>query len=161
MNKSTIYIVIILLLVVCNGIFGFMLFSKPGPPPGAPPMHKQPKEVIIEKLHFSDSQIKEYDKLIEAHRSEIMAKEEKLRTLKDKLYSLLLNDNSTEEVAMISNQIGEVHGEIEQIHFKHFNDIHNICTPEQEADFKILVDELGKIFAPPPPPPPHGPKSNH
>lgn len=158
MNKSTIYIVIILLLVICNGIFGFMLFSKPGPPPGAPPMHQQPKEVIIEKLHFSDDQIEEYDKLIDWHRSEITAKEEKLRILKDQLYSLLIGNSTSEEVAKISQEIGEVHAEIEQIHFKHFNDIHGICTSDQEADFNAMVKELGKIFAPPPPPPPHGPK---
>lgn len=147
MNKSTLYVIIISILLVCNGIFVYLFLAKPDHPP-----YREPKYIIIEKLHFSDAQIEAYNELIQWHRSEIVAQEENLRSLKDQLYGLLLVDHPEEEVEKLSQQIGDIHVAIERINFQHFNDLHELCTPEQEEYFTELVKELSKIFAPHHPP---------
>lgn len=157
MNKTTFYIVIIILLIILNGIFGFMLFNRPshGGPMG-PPNPEGPKKIIIEKLDFSENQIEQFDELIEEHRNLITQKEEGLRTLKNELYGQLLVDEESQKVNEISEKIGAIHVEIEHIHFQHFEDIKKICTQDQLDDYSDLVKELGMLFAPHNPP--HPPK---
>jgi len=38
--------------------------------------------------------------------------------------------------------------QIEETHFKHFEDIKKLCKPEQLDDFKEFSKELGRLFAP-------------
>lgn len=150
MNKSSVYIVIIVLLVVCNGIFGFMLFTKPGPPHGGHPPHQKPKEIIAEKLQLSDDQIAKYDVLIEQHQADISNQEEEIKALKHELFGLLAKDLDAplEEVEMIAFQIATKQKNIELIHFHHFSDIKGLCNSDQKKSFNALAQELGKIFAP-------------
>jgi hypothetical protein len=37
--------------------------------------------------------------------------------------------------------------QIEQLHFKHFQDIKSICKTSQLQDFNVLTQELGKMFS--------------
>ncbi|MBK9320896.1 MAG: hypothetical protein IPM91_20275 [Bacteroidetes bacterium] len=39
--------------------------------------------------------------------------------------------------------------EIEKLHYSHFQDIHALCTPEQEEKFHSLTQDIAAIFAPP------------
>jgi hypothetical protein len=147
MNKSRIYIVIIVLLVICNGILGFFLFSKPGPPPEHPD-HKKPKEVVAEKLNFSEEQVAAYEDAIKAHRDKISVYEEELRHLKDALFATVLQETEPAEAAELAAKIGDIQTNIELLHVAHFRDLKTICTPDQADEFEALVKELGKIFAP-------------
>lgn len=150
MSKSKIYIVIILLLVVCNGILGFLLFSKPGPPgPPGPPPHHSPKEIIAEELHFSQDQIDAYAVLIDEHKNNIKAIDDELREMKNSLFTSILQDNSELAAEEVADQIANTQKKIELLHVQHLLDIKALCTPDQLDDFDALVKDFGKIFAPP------------
>ncbi|HNP31736.1 MAG TPA: hypothetical protein PKN96_00430 [Flavobacterium sp.] len=146
-------IAVIGLLVINFGTLGFLLLG----PKGHRPPHEggpQPKEIITRKLHFDANQQKEYAKLIQWHHGQIEKLDGNIREAKNKLYSQLGNTETNIKakdslIAVInSNQ-----KQIEETHFKHFEDIKKICHKDQMDDFNALTEELSRIFAPKP----HGP----
>ncbi|MGC4039376.1 MAG: hypothetical protein QM710_00880 [Flavobacterium sp.] len=158
MEKTKLLTVAVIGLLLINfGTLGFLLL---GGPKGHLPPHEgrpEPKQVIIEKLHFDAVQQEAYAKLIQWHRGEIDSLDANIREAKNELYSQLSQqetDIKTKDslIAVInSNQ-----KQIEQTHFKHFEDIKKLCHKDQLKDFNALTEELFHIFAPKP----HGPRND-
>lgn len=147
MNKLKFLTILSIGLLLSNLLLiGFMLFKKTkhqGPP--------RKRDVIIGKLKFDDNQIKEYDKIIIWHQNEITKTEGQIRDLKKQLYSNLTSDTFTSQKDSLINELGKVQNQIENIHYKHFEDIRNLCnTPSQREAFNQLTKEIATIFAPPP-----------
>ena len=142
MNRRKFYLLLIGLLIISNLATMFFVMQKG--------KHKSfrndPKKVIIEKLAFDKKQIVAYEKLIDQHRIDIRANDQKIIQLKKELYGLLLKRYSTQETDSLTNEIGRTQQEIERIHFDHFKDIKTICTPEQMPNFDLLVGELDILF---------------
>jgi protein CpxP len=157
MEKTKLLTFAVIALFLLNlGTLGFLFVSgsKGQHLPGhGPEGRAKPREIIIEKLHFDAAQIKEYDKLIQWHRSNITDVEEKIRDSKNELY-LQLNENPVNEKTKDSliNALAVYQKEIESIHFKHFQDIRKMCKKEQTDDFAQLTEELSRLFSKPPPP---------
>jgi hypothetical protein len=113
-----------------------------------------PREIIIERLHFSDAQIRSYDELIAWHRREIRKTDEEIISLKSRLYEGLSAAHALPHDSLLE-KIGALQMEIEKIHYKHFQDIKNLCTSEQIPYFEQLLKEIAVIFSRPakgPPP---------
>ena len=108
----------------------------------------RPKKVIIEKLHFNTSQIEEYEKLIAWHRGNIQHRQHKMQSLKNQLYSTLQEKGKSNATDSLINEIGKVQIEIEQVHYKHFQDIKKLCNPEQQKSFNELCSDIAELFAP-------------
>lgn len=148
-------IAVIGLLVINFGTLGFLLLGPKGhrPPRDGRP---EPKEIIVHKLHFDASQQKEYAKLIQWHRGQIEKLDGNIREAKNELYSQLSQTETNVKakdslIAVInSNQ-----KQIEETHFKHFEDIKKLCHKDQMDDFNELTEELSRIFAPKPRRPKH------
>lgn len=142
MNRNFFYPLLIGLLIVSNLATLFFVMQKG--------KHKSfgegPKKVIIEKLAFDEKQIIAYEKLIDQHRIDIHANDQKIIQLKKELYGLLLKRYSKQETDSLTNEIGRTQQEIERIHFNHFKDIKAICTPEQMPNFDLLIGELDILF---------------
>ncbi|MBC7426375.1 MAG: hypothetical protein H7321_07555 [Bacteroidia bacterium] len=137
-------IVAIGLLLANILLVSYIVFRKPGRPP-----HESPKEIIIERLHFSNTQVNEYNKLISWHRSEIDKSDFDMMHLKDQLYHCLSsNENSTKKDSVLT-EIGKLQMRIEQIHYKHFEDLKKICTVEQLPNFENLLNDMSHIFSKP------------
>ncbi len=153
MEKTKLLTLGIIALFLLNlGTLGFLLLSSPKghhPPHGHGPEGRlKPRKIIIEKLHFDAAQIKEYDKLIQLHRSHIIEMEDIIRKDKNELY-LQLNENPVNEKTKDSliNDLASCQKEIESIHFKHFQDIKKICKKEQMNYFSKLTEELSELFS--------------
>lgn len=132
-------------------LVGYIMLNRSQPTHQPPPRHGGPRNIIIERLHFSEEQVTEYDKLIQWHRSEIDKRDHKMRELKNQLYSTLSNLSDNTKDSLIAT-IANTQQEIERIHYKHFEDIKRLCTPQQQADFEKLTKEIAALFAPPRPP---------
>ncbi len=146
MTKNRFYIFIIVGLLISNLLLViFMLMRKP-------PHHSEPQDLIIERLHFDEKQVQQYDGLIQQHRMQIREKEHEMMDAKTHYYSLLKNNDIKGEDSLVK-KIGEVSMQIEKINFKHFQEIRKICHPDQRKDFDHLIDELESLFAPGPKPP--------
>lgn len=144
------------LLVLNFATLGFLFLN--GPKSGRLPHERkpEPKEIIIQKLHFDANQQKEYAKLIQWHRGEIDKLDGNIRKTKNELYSQLsekqTNVKSKDSLIALLNSYQK---QIEETHFKHFEDIKKLCKPEQLEDFNALTEELARIFAPKPRGPRH------
>ena len=149
-------ITVIGLLLINFASLGFLLLNgikDHRPPHGGNP---KPKEIIIEKLHFDANQQKEYAELIKWHRAEITKLDDDIRQTKNELYAQL---NRTEVNAKAKDSLIELlnsyQKQVEETHFKHFEDIKKLCHKDQMQDFNELTEELSRMFAPKPRGPKH------
>ena len=136
---------VILLLLLNFGTLGFLLLT--GPKHDRRPPHRMPKEIIIDKLQLDAKQQTAYQKLIDWHRGTIDSLDHQIRVTKNKLYLQLTQktvDIKTKDslIAILAND----QKKIEETHFKHFQDIKNLCKPEQLSLFDDLSEELSRIF---------------
>lgn len=149
---------VIALLVLNLGTLGYLFFSGTKghrPPPGRGPEGRpQPKEIIIEKLHFDAQQQKEYEKLILSHRTTINELDDHIRDSKNNLYLQLIKTSIDVKTKDSLNAIlATYQKQIEITHFNHFQDIKKICHPNQLDDFYDLTEELSRLFSKPRPRP--------
>lgn len=105
-----------------------------------------PKKIIIEKLQLDDQQVISYQKLIDQHRIDIKAKDEKILFLKNELYSTLNSNQPTSVIDSLTSEIGIIQKQIEMTHYNHFLDIKSLCNSEQLPLFNDLSNELSEIF---------------
>ena len=129
------------LLIINLGLIWFLVSHKPSRPRG-----EGPKKMIIKKLNFDENQIIAYDKLIDWHRSEIRKSDKKMLELKNQLYSTLLADTALNIKDSIIKEIGNLQMSVEQIHYKHFRDIRQLCKPGQLNAFEEFSLEITDLF---------------
>ncbi|MBK6834975.1 MAG: hypothetical protein IPG89_12165 [Bacteroidetes bacterium] len=142
MNKVKFLSIISIGLLVSNLVLaGFMLFKKP-----KHPMGEGPKKMVIEKLHFDDNQVAQYEAIIMEHQKKIRASDEKILNLKNALYTTLTKENNTTQRDSLINQITNVQAEIENIHYNHFIEMKTLCKPEQQKYFEALTQEISTLF---------------
>lgn len=152
MNKTKLLSVAVIALLVLNfGILGFLFLSKKYEPNG----RKMPREIVIEKLHFDENQIVEYEKIIKEHQNAIRNLDDSIRKTKNELYQLLNEEkiNSAQKDSLYL-KLANYQKQIETTHFNHFLEIKKLCKKEQLADYKNLTEELSKIFS-------HKPRPKH
>lgn len=153
MEKSKFYIFIATTLLISNLVLvGYIFNSRNNRPPidgpKHPGQHRGPRDLIIKRLHFSDAQITAYDKLIQWHRGEIDNANEQMMSLKNQLYATLAASQAGNAKDSLLSAIASVQQKIEQTHYKHFEDIRDLCTADQKKDFEELTREIAFLFAP-------------
>lgn len=143
MNRTRFLTLLVAGLILLN--LGTLAFFRWGKMP--PPRPDGPRKAIIQRLHFDDSQVADYEKLIAAHRAAIDAKEAEMRAAKERLYQLLSSDDLTPRDALIA-RIGAIQQDIEHIHFEHFKEIKALCKGDQLVKFNALAGDLAEYFSP-------------
>ncbi|MEP7196349.1 MAG: hypothetical protein ABI851_07490 [Saprospiraceae bacterium] len=108
---------------------------------------EEPKKVIIKRLDLDDKQVEEYEKLINWHKEKIHIADDQMMAIKNELYSSLQNGKQTSSNDSLINSIGQLQMSIEQINYKHFQDIRNLCRPDQQKLFDSLSGDITKLFA--------------
>jgi Spy/CpxP family protein refolding chaperone len=151
MEKTKLLTITVIGLLLLNfATLGFLFISGTKghkPPHDIPEGRHEPKEIIIERLHFDANQQKEYGQLIEWHRRKIRQLEDSIRVSKNELYMLFNNDIVDEKAKVtLINEIALFQKQIEATHFKHFEDIKKLCKPEQQVYFNELTEEFGRLF---------------
>ena len=126
---------------------GFIYFNK------SQPKHniKENKNIIIKRLGFDRNQILLYDSLIQWHRSELTKIENEIIIKKTKLYHLLRSGQNTSNKDSIILDITSAQSAIENVHFKHFDDLKKLCNSDQISKFDSLLTEVAQMFARKPP----------
>lgn len=138
MKKSVVRNVFIVVLLLSNVLFIYKWWMAPER------RHHGPRNEIIEKLHFDEKQVAEYDELIREHRKAIESAEHQLQKQKQLLYSNLKHPFSDS----LLQEILKVEAKIERIHFNHFKDIEKLCKPDQKKYFRKLNQEVANLFSP-------------
>jgi protein CpxP len=145
MNKTKLLSFAVIALLLLNfGILGFLFLSKDKQ---GQKSKKMPKEIVINKLHFDDNQIIEYEKIIKVHRNTITTIDDSIKVAKNELYQLLNSETiNLEKKDSLYSKLANYQRQVEITHFNHFLEIKAICKKEQLADYKTLTEELSKIF---------------
>ena len=151
MNKNKLIRILAVVLLLTNiALVSFIYLQRPKHPHG-----EGPRNIIIERLHFDRNQILKYDQFITQHRAKIKQKEKEMIALKNILYLQLLEENDSSTIDSLQSKIGSVQTEIENIHYRHFEDIHRLCNDDQEKYYAELVKEIAQLFSRHRRPPPH------
>jgi protein CpxP len=145
MNKNAFKTALIICLVLSNIMLVIFIVGKPA---DGRPDHDRPKRMVIEKLHFDEQQVADYQVLINEHRRQIRELDQQIIAFKKELYSHLSEENNKTISDSLTTEIAKVQQRIEQVHFAHFTDIKKLCRGNQQADFEALSQELTKIFPP-------------
>ena len=138
---------VLILFLINIGLLSFIYQSN-----NQHPHSKRNRNLIIEKLKLSDSQITKYDSLIKIHRNGINPAQHQLMDLKNTLYSNLKSERNTEVNDSIILEINKIQNHIEHIHMNHFVAIKSICTAQQQTLYNELTTELAKLFTSAAPP---------
>ena len=153
MKKTKLLTITVIGLLLLNfAILAFLLVSGPRGhkrPNDTAEGRLNPREIIIERLHFDVNQQKEYDKIIQWHKGKIKILDENLRSVKNELYTQLKQPQA--DVKIKDSLIAVINAnqkQIEETHFKHFTTIKNLCHKDQMEDFNELTEDLSRIFAP-------------
>lgn len=146
MSKTKLLTFLVIALILLNlGVISFMLLKKPPRPrPGNP---NQITRIIEERLNLDAAQLVQFNQLKEEHMLATKARFEAVGAHKDQLFSLHKTDNLQQKDSLIL-KISRLHAEIEQLNFKHFQDLKAICKPEQLEDYNNLVTQLGHTLSP-------------
>jgi periplasmic protein CpxP/Spy len=160
MDRNKILMIAVIGLLFLNlGTLGFLITHKPNHvPPGEmpPPNGEGPKQLIIEKLHFDDTQQKQYEVLVNDHRKRTHELRDASSEMHNQLYSLLKSETIDKVRSdSIIQQIAENQKAIDNLNFDHFQKIKAICKRDQLKDFDKLTDELSDLFGHKGPPPQH------
>lgn len=159
MKKTTLLSIALVILVVLNlGLMGTIFFGPKHGPHGRHDgkmrpereMGRRPREIIIQNLGFNNTQVQQYDALIKTHREKIDTLDKGIRDTKQKLYALLQSDFKPANRDSLIAQINVYQKQIEETHFNHFQDIKNICTPQQKKSFEVMAPEFPRLFHPGP-----------
>lgn len=145
MDKTKLlWFAVIALLLLNFGTLAFLFLSKKHEPFD----RKMPREIIIEKLHFTENQIVAYDKIIKQHQETIKKIDDSIRNTKNNLYQLLNDETiNTAKKDSLFSKLAKYQTEIETTHFNHFLEIKKLCNKEQLQDYKNLTQELGLLFS--------------
>lgn len=140
MNKSNFFIVLIIGLLISNGILLFMFIN-------GPKRHKEPKYVIIDKLHFDKEQIEKYETYIQKHRKAVRDNEATMNMLRTDLYQQLNYKHVDKNIDSLVSKIATQQYTAEKINYTHFLEIKNLCKPSQQKDFTELTNEIANLFS--------------
>jgi len=169
MNRTKLLtIAVIGLLLVNLGTLAFLFLQKghhpphmpmhgPGGPDGPGPRGEGPKRIIIERLNFDDAQQKQYESIIEEHRTKMHELNEEGRDLHNELFAQL-KENAIDTVKknLVITKIAGNQKALDELNFDHFQKIKAICKGDQLEKFNGLVQDLTHLFGHKGPP--HGPR---
>ncbi len=149
MDKIKLLTSCVIILVLLNvSILAFVVLSKPPHHPIPLERQPKPKEVVVEKLHFDKEQIKKYDILIQSEQKTVDSIDYSMKNAHNQLYKLLSKKTIDEKVKdSLLLIIAQNQKRIETCHFKHFQDIKNLCNSNQIEDFNEMSSELARIFS--------------
>jgi hypothetical protein len=124
-------------------LLAFMFLHRPpGPPSG-------PRDIIVRRLHFDQSQTAAYDLLIREHRVNIQRMDSAIMVTKNQLYQTVALPVDREVVDSLESALGRLQMQVEDIHWNHFHDIQSLCREDQMDEFESLLKEISRLFTGP------------
>ena len=129
------------ILVACNITLMLVIWLKPNNDPER--QRIAPREIIINKLKFTNEQIKNYDSLIAIHRTKTNELHQKSDKWHQAFFENLKNNQYQPTIAdSILNLIAATEKENDLMTFNHFKAVRAICTKEQQQEFDIIINEV-------------------
>lgn len=155
-NKFRALWVAVIALVVLNiGMMTWFTFfaHRPGPPQ---------RLYLEQELSFDEKQKESYRVMRDEHFMKARSIREQVKMMKEAFFKSMADSSITEEeLRKKALNISTKASELELLTFKHFQQVRQICTPEQKEKFDEIIEEVLRSMDRQGPPPgrehPEGP----
>jgi periplasmic protein CpxP/Spy len=156
MKTSSLLKIGLLIMVLINIALILLIVGKPKlPPPGA---GRDFKSTIAKKLQLDEQQQEIYFKSAEKHNQEMASINQAQRPLIRNYFNLLKEENQNLEIRdSLLAEIKEVEQKKLTLTYAHFEELKEICNPDQKVLFEEIMDDIiqvllgGQKKSPPPP----------
>jgi periplasmic protein CpxP/Spy len=145
MSKIKFLSIAVVALLIANIVFAVFFFA--GPHGHRRP--QEPREIIVERLHFTKEQETQYEGLIQNHRSSIVQIDAEILRMRNQLYNHLNDPIVWPGRDSIERQLAQLQIQIEAANYDHFMAIRGLCTNDQLPLFQQLSAEIAQIFTQP------------
>ena len=143
--RNKIYVSLIGLLLISNlALVAFFVMNKPEKReirrehPGS-----YMKDALKNDVGFTDQQMAEFDKMADEHRQQMRPLFEDIGKTKESFYKMLSQPQAADTVLnQAARQIGDKQKAIDIKIFTHFQNIRQLCTPEQQPAFDSLIQRV-------------------
>ena len=144
-SRNKIYVSLIGLLLLSNlALVAFFVMNKPEKRevrrehPGS-----YMKDALKNDVGFTDQQMAEFDKMADQHRQQMRPLFEDIGKTKESFYKMLSQPQTVDTVLnQAASQIGDKQKAIDIKIFTHFQNIRQLCTPEQQPAFDSLIQRV-------------------
>jgi len=144
-SRNKIYVSLIGLLLLSNlALVAFFVMNKPEKRevrrehPGS-----YMKDALKNDVGFTDQQMAEFDKMADQHRQQMRPLFEDIGKTKESFYEMLSQPQTADTVLnQAASQIGDKQKAIDIKIFTHFQNIRQLCTPEQQPAFDSLIQRV-------------------
>jgi len=144
-SRNKIYVSLIGLLLLSNlALVAFFVMNKPEKRevrrehPGS-----YMKDALKNDVGFTDQQMAEFDKMADQHRQQMRPLFEDIGKTKESFYKMLSQPQTADTVLnQAASQIGDKQKAIDIKIFTHFQNIRQLCTPEQQSAFDSLIQRV-------------------
>ena len=144
-SRNKIYLLLIGILLLSNlALVAFFVFNRPGKKevkrerPGG-----YMKEALKNEVGFNDQQLARFEDMAAKHKEQMRPLFEDISKTKESFYKLLTQPGTPDSTLNISaREIGERQRLLDLKIFTHFQNIRELCTPEQQTKFDTLVQRV-------------------
>ncbi len=151
-TKNKILWLIILLLLAANTVTLVLFWTGRNQPPQQGQGPRLLAEFLTKELQLDSGQQRQYQQLIQAHRSAAAPLRQRITDLKDSLFLLLKQGNPSDTAkAAATAKIAATTQQLERLHIDHFQQVRAICTPAQQQKFDNLLHDIVRRLSMPPP----------
>ncbi len=160
MDKTRILIIAVIALFLLNfSTLGYLLCSKPGMSPfhDGPPKRPDARDFIIKELGMNEQQVKDYEKLIQEHSSQMKEIDESMKKSKDEFWNELPKGGAdSSKINMLADNIAKNEKQRDISTFRHFEKVRALLDESQKKKFDEIIKDVLRMMGPKPPPPPDG-----
>lgn len=151
-TKNKILWLIILLLLAANTVTLVLFWTGRNQPLQQGQGPRLLAEFLTKELQLDSGQQRQYQQLIQAHRSAAAPLRQRITDFKDSLFLLLKQGNPSDtDKAAATAKIAATTQQLERLHIDHFQQVRAICTPAQQQKFDNLLHDIVRRLSMPPP----------
>ena len=142
--------IVVGVLIVFNLLLLFLVWNNSTSTSTTTEVRKSPQEMraalttmLKKELDFSDDQVERYLQVRFEHHEKMRRLQRKLSGIKKEMFDAVLAENSSPTISdsLLALSL-ETQGEIERLTYKHFEDLKNICSPEQQKKLKLMMHQV-------------------
>ncbi len=98
---------------------------------------------LKEKLKLSDDQVSKFSEIKMRQKEQLDQKFNEIGQLREKLMAMMQEKDFNDSALVITEKIGKIQSEIEELNYEHFRSLLNICDIDQK---KTFVETMKKAF---------------
>lgn len=144
-TKILLFLVGILLLANIVMLVFFVGKKSPEKPPashyGGRSRSEVMRELLRDSVGFSQQQLAQFDQLRQTHRESVKQLFDEMRIAKLGFYKLTAPADSA-ALSTAAEAIAQKQKQLDLTFFKHFQDVRQLCTPDQTARYDSLVQKI-------------------